>query len=220
MPPEIVRSGGYTLGWTVGEPARSATIEDLRLMSASERARYETLPPDRGRRFSDGRALLRSLVAAEAGVSSASVVFSARCPDCGADHGGPVVTQPAAARRLRVSLSHSGEASIAVATWDRSVGVDAEAIATVGERVEAICALTDVPGGAGESTADRAVRHWTRVEAVLKADGRGLRLDPRTVRVHEEDGRAEAIVEGRAARYLLTDPQLPVPLRVAVAVEL
>ncbi|MGC0370126.1 hypothetical protein [Microbacterium sp. SLBN-111] len=105
------------------------------------------------------RALLAELLA--------GAEFVSRCPACGGDHG-----------RIRVigmdataSVSYAAGWAFVVATpGEMRVGLDAVAADADGlDRV--------LPGG--------DARAWARVEAVLKADGRGLTVDP--ARVHVMD---------------------------------
>jgi 4'-phosphopantetheinyl transferase len=146
-----------------------------------------------------GRALLRGLAAAQLGVAPEDVPLVQRCPDCGGPHGRPVVE----GSDLHVSLSRCALGTVAVAAWGRAIGVDVEPRELPPERLDAI---RSVAGGDG-------VAHWTAVEAVLKADGRGLRVDPRRVRV---DG-GVAWIEGEPARYALVEPDLAPELQVTVA---
>jgi 4'-phosphopantetheinyl transferase len=79
------------------------------------------------------------------------------CPWCGSSrHGRPVAVGSAAA----VSIAYAAGLVAVAWSWEGAVGVDIEA---AGPRV-------------GEF-GDRA--SWTRVEALLKATGEGLRRDPR-----------------------------------------
>jgi 4'-phosphopantetheinyl transferase len=146
-----------------------------------------------------GRALLRELAAAELGVAPADAPLVQRCPDCGGPHGRPVI----AGSELRVSLSRCPLGTVSVAAWGRAIGVDVEPRELPAERVDAIRA---VAGGDG-------VAHWTAVEAVLKADGRGLRVDPRLVRIEGD----VAWIEGEAARYELFRPEVAPDVQLTVA---
>ncbi len=47
------------------------------------------------------------------------------------------------------------------------------------------------------------LQHWVRVQAVLEADGRGVRVSPEHVRL--DTGRARGWIPDRTARYRLTD---------------
>lgn len=95
------------------------------------------------------------------------------CPRCGSnEHGRPVVTD---APDLGLSLSHTaGLALVAVVRGGR-VGVDLEPASTDVDR------LADValgPHDAPATTSAALLRTWTRKEAVLKAVGVGLAVDP------------------------------------------
>ena len=125
-----------------------------------------TLPAEvevRWRRVPEGaarRAVSRALLAELLPGAS----FAARCARCGGDHGRLRVSGADAA----VSVSYAeGWAFTVAASGTLRVGLDAVPVAVTGlERV--------LPG------AD--ARSWARVEAVLKADGRGLTVDPARVR--------------------------------------
>lgn len=130
-----------------------------------------------------GRMLARTLLAELTGLHADTVRLESDCPDCGLPHGKP--RGVGAAARAHVSISHAGGHTFAVAALDHAVGIDAEPADASADRLAAIDAV------AGAST--DPLRHWTRVEAVLKADGRGLRVDPRSVEV---DGDT-ATLEGR-----------------------
>lgn len=127
------------------------------------------------------------------------VRFDSRCASCGGDHG-PVHAEGTDAA---VSVSYApGWAVVAVARHHARVGVDAVPSDVGGlERV--------LPPGAD------AARAWARIEAVLKADGRGLAVDPARIDVVSIDGRAwEARLDERSWRGW----DLPGPDGVVVAV--
>jgi 4'-phosphopantetheinyl transferase len=98
------------------------------------------------------------------------------------------------------SLSHSGGLVAAAVGWPGRVGVDVEVLAPL--PLEAL----DAAFGSGEMAdirsapepARRALELWTGKEAALKADGRGMSLDPALV-----DARGEAIrLDGEVWRIL------------------
>ncbi|MBI5161158.1 MAG: hypothetical protein HY996_07065 [Micrococcales bacterium] len=125
-----------------------------------------------GSRAERGPALLRGVASAVLGVPATRVrVRSARCPDCGGEHGAPSAT--AGIRRAWLSLAHAGPGSGAVASVNGSVGVDA-----VLADADPAPLVRMLPG----TSRSDLLRQWTRVEAVLKADGRGLRVDPDRIR--------------------------------------
>ena len=92
---------------------------------------------------------------------------SSRCASCGGDHGRPRLAGTDAA----VSVSYApGWAVVALTRIPARIGVDAVPRDAGGlERV--------LPHGTADATG------WARVEAVLKADGRGLAIDPARVEV-------------------------------------
>lgn len=109
--------------------------------------------------------------------------FLSRCPACGGDHGRVRVEGTDAT--VSVSVSYApGWSVVAMTRGHARLGVDAAPRDAHGlERV--------LPDG----TADAAA--WTRVEAVLKADGRGLAVDPAHVTVQTDAGPTwRAVIRG------------------------
>ncbi|WP_309617834.1 hypothetical protein [Salinibacterium sp.] len=170
-------------------PSLDPTTPSLAVLSPEELTRVG----DRG--FIQARMLLRELAGELLCLDPAAVPLSATCPDCGGPHGQPRIPG------LTVSLSRCAAAIVAVAALEGSVGVDVEPLGGTAERDAAIA---DVAGGGG-------IRHWTSVEAALKADGQGLRVDPRGVNVT----RVSATVGD--ARYELWHPELAGDLQTTVA---
>ncbi|ROR66837.1 4'-phosphopantetheinyl transferase family protein [Agrococcus jenensis] len=164
-----------------------------------------------------GRALARTLVAELAGVDAASVSIVQRCPDCGGPHGRPVVMAPPEARGVAVSLAHAGARHVAAARRGGRIGVDAELREAAPGRVEALRGLLrrddELPCD------DDLLRRWTRIEAVLKADGRGLRVEPATVVLDARDAGLVGSVPGAARAYDLHDIDLGPGLVVGLAIE-
>ncbi len=145
----------------------------LGLLTAAEASRFAGDPS--AECFLAGRMLLRGLAAELTGRGLASITVTAACPDCGREHGQPRV------EGLFVSLSHAGNLAVAVASTSTPIGVDVERRDTGVERsgVTRLTAIRRVAGGDD-------LEHWTRVEAVLKADGRGLRVDPTRVSIRND----------------------------------
>lgn len=183
-------------------PAESRAAE-LALLSPTERQRHSGLAPAAADSFLVGRMLLRELAAALTGEQPERLVIAATCADCGGPHGMPRLE----GSTLRLSLSRCDLAVVAVAAWG-SVGVDVEPVAGTASRLDAIEKLTG----------QRSLRHWTRAEAVLKADGRGLRIDPAQVLIAESTGQLRGSVAGSLESYRIVEPAIDPRLRVAVAV--
>lgn len=127
--------------------------------------------------------------------------FVSRCAACGGDHG-----------RVRVEGS-SLHASIAyVPGWAVVAVVPSEVARHVG--VDAVPA--DAAGW--ERVATGGARAWARIEAALKADGRGLRVDPDRIDVRDEADGWWARVDG-GPRLLGFDVAGPPDVLVSVALE-
>jgi 4'-phosphopantetheinyl transferase len=180
---------------------RTTTIA---MLSDAELARYQAQSGPVGERFLQGRKLLREMVGESLGISPVEVEIVARCKDCGGPHGRPF----AVGTTLGLSVSHCAGGVVAAVSTTGQVGVDAEP--SVGSAVR-LAAIAEVAGRG-------SVAHWTRVEAVLKADGRGLRVDPRQVDIVHVDGGIEALVGGGGIRYRITEPILAPGLQVSIAV--
>lgn len=148
-------------------------------LSEGDRARLRGLSDhDARRRLLAGRA---ALLQAAARAGEPGIHIDARCPDCGLSHGRPTVEGAAAA--LHLALAHAGGRAFATASR-HPIGIDAEPQDTSAERRAAIDALAP---GRGDP-----VRRWTAIEAVLKADGRGLRVAPDAVRFRFRSARLGA----------------------------
>lgn len=171
--------------WT----APVAVPEDalLPVLDPLERARHAALPGVHRTGFLQARALLRCVAGRRLGVAPDAVALSARCPVCAGDHG-PVAVTVAAGPPLHVSVTRTGPVLAVALTTAGPVGVDVVACADV-----AAAPLADVALGPRErarldrlpadARAAALARAWARTEAVLKAHGTGLRVDPARVDV-------------------------------------
>lgn len=122
-------------------------------------------------------ALLREVLAELTGTAAADHVFVRTCDHCGDDaHGKPILQHPS----LHTSRSSAADAVAVAVSSAGPVGVDVEQVTAA-----SFAGFDEVALGPAEqagSPTERA-RAWTRKEAVLKARGTGLRVDPRTVDV-------------------------------------
>jgi 4'-phosphopantetheinyl transferase len=148
------------------------------------------------------REALTAFVAELTATDPALVRVVRRCPHCGAaDHGRPAAEVDG--RVLGVSLSRTAGA-LAVAVGPGRIGIDVERPS----RVSAATLHVFTPGerqrARGSGSADvHLAACWAVKEAVLKRDGRGLRVDPGQVdavlgRVHAVDGEHVAWFAGVA----------------------
>ena len=155
---------------------------------------------------------LAHLVARLTGVAAASVALTQICPTCGRHGHGPLrVRLDGAPTSVYVSLARSGDRLALAVTAAGPVGIDLESVALVGRAPLAAALLSPAEADAlarlGPSGSEATlVALWTAKEAVLKAAGVGLRVDPRelTVTVGTTAGDAD---------LRLTDwPHAPFPL--------
>lgn len=121
------------------------------------------------------------------------------CPFCGGPHG--PVTLPASPWVASVAYA-AGYAVVAVAPAAVAVALGVDAVADAGIRLDRVLGPAATP------------RDWARMEAALKADGRGLRVDPGAVRVRDTDAGWSADLPGGGK---LIGWDLPGPDGVVVA---
>lgn len=190
-PGTAVIDGGVRLAWA--SPDEFDRGRALHLLGTAERARaVRTANIGQRDRFLLGRMLLRDLAAEAGGVRAEVVEVTAVCERCGAEHGRPRLRwSDAPAPPPTASLASCAHLVVAaIAPAGVSVGVDVEP-ARVAREADAArrSAIVELLGG----TPRTAVRRWVRAEAVLKADGRGLRVEPGRIAFAEAGG-------GRGAR--------------------
>jgi 4'-phosphopantetheinyl transferase len=131
------------------------------------------------------RTLTRMVVGRALGVPPADVKFARRCQHCGhPDHGKPRIVLPAG--DLEISVSRTGTVVALAITSKDAVGLDIEGI-TGNLSSGSTGFARSPPRGLSESEERSVLREWTRKEAVLKAVGIGLALDPKRVTVSEPD---------------------------------
>lgn len=201
MKPHLVAlKSGLVLAWaqpaldSAGKPAALARL------SAPERERAELEPRAKLDSFLVGRVLLREAASVVSGIAAEALTVEARCPDCGGPHGAPGIRGAS----VFVSLAHCARVVVAVAGIRGPVGVDIE------ERTEASPARL---AAIEALTSERSLRRWTRTEAILKADGRGLRVDPAELVFDGDVG----WVRGSEARYRLSEPSIAPDVELSVA---
>lgn len=128
--------------------------------------------------------LLRHEVARFHQVPAPAVVLTHDCPRCGSHaHGQPRVLPSATIRHpAYVSLARAGDLAVVAITEAGPVGIDVEAIDAADFHDFATVGLH--PDEAADTAAERT-RTWVRKEALLKAYGTGLAIDPRAIRLDD-----------------------------------
>ncbi len=142
------------------------------LLDVRERARLETLrSAEHRRRFTVAHARTRQVLGERLDLPPARVPFHF------GPHGKPGLDGDAETRRLRFSLTHSGELAVVALSLGREVGVDVEHLDPSRDPVR-FAARWFPPDEsawvAGLATPDRlrgCLRLWTRKEACVKATG-------------------------------------------------
>ncbi len=163
------------------------------------------LPTPRLKRFLLGRLLVHALADDRFPDAPGWRMMPAVCPRCGNRHAGIEFDGLPA----RASVSASGGlvvAALAPSSRVRMLGVDVERDAADQVRVDDLRRLL------GAST-ERVLRRWTRVEAVLKADGRGLLIDPGAVWLR----RGGAWIAGEPASYVVAEVAGPQGYLISLA---
>ncbi|MEV8251705.1 4-phosphopantetheinyl transferase [Microbacterium sp. NPDC076768] len=157
---------GVTIAWARPDDLRDFGEADLAALGASQLDRYRQLSGHRSAGFLAGRALIRDLVWQVRG--HGAVTIDSQCMRCGDAHAAPRV------QGVAVSVSHADDlVVVAVSTEATAVGVDVEADSAAPRIADLapMFAQGGLPDLAG----------WTRIEAVVKADGRGIEVEPSTV---------------------------------------
>ena len=184
---------------------RVSTPPDVAHLSQQDRARAAGFGVDRRREFVLGRSLVAALVDELFPDITGWSVGTGICGRCGERHGPvelagvPAVAGVSYARGLVV-------AALAPSTTVGRLGVDVELDAADTTRTR------DLERLLGRNR-EPVLRRWTRIEAVLKADGRGLLADPGDVRLR---GRAASIA-GDKVRYQVADVDGPPGYVVSLA---
>ncbi|MFV0127751.1 4'-phosphopantetheinyl transferase family protein [Streptomyces sp. HMX112] len=182
----------------------------LPLLDDHERRRHEAFVREKDRAlYLTAHALLRQTVAAQLdGVKPGEVCFAHVCKHCDADrpHGKPAV----AGSPLELSLSHSGGLVAVALSLAGPVGVDIEETAAGRDLPLNVLSAPERAALDRVPDAERPwafTRYWARKEAVLKATGDGLMVDPARLTVSPPDAPA-ALAEWRER----PEPHLPVRL--------
>ncbi|MBT2503343.1 4'-phosphopantetheinyl transferase superfamily protein [Curtobacterium sp. ISL-83] len=155
------------------------------------------------------REALVAAVATVAAVDTVAVRAGRVCQHCGAtDHGRPWATVHG--EPVGVSLSRA-PGTVALAVGPGPLGVDVERVSRVAAAPLDVFTAGEVARAAGDPAVLAAC--WAGKEAVLKRDGRGLRVDPASVDV--DVLAAQATFEGSVQPLVILHPEPDLVLVVA-----
>lgn len=151
---------------------RAPARRQLAWLSNQELLRAAKISHAAGRmRFVTGAVLLRYILAAELGREPKDVTVDRSCPDCGAQHGRPVVR----GSDVQVSVSHS-EDVVGVAIHPHAwIGLDVERVRPVADAWLGTATLAHSERPFVTSSRD-LLRVWARKESAVKCTGHGLRM--------------------------------------------
>ncbi|WP_351223130.1 4'-phosphopantetheinyl transferase superfamily protein [Streptomyces sp. NPDC002133] len=154
--------------------------------------------------------LARRVVAAQLSVDPRDVIFVLVCKHCTEPRGRPHGKPTLPGTPLELSLSHSGRRVMVALTTAGPVGVDVEEVARQADLPLDVLSAPERAELERLPSVDRAgafTRYWARKEAVLKATGEGLMVDPATLTVTGPAAPAQ-LIEWRER----PEPHLPVRL--------
>lgn len=160
----------------VDDPSLRDLLDDTELARA-ERKRVPTP-------FVSAHALVRTVLGDRLGVAPQDLRFRRLCPTCGSrQHGKPTLADHP---RIAFSLSYTDTLAVVAVTEGVEVGVDVEHVseADFGGFARVTLAQDEVDAFEGLHGPDllcARAQVWSRKEAILKATGHGLVVDPTEV---------------------------------------
>ncbi len=139
-------------------------------------------------------------------------------------HGKPVLAESPRAPRLRFNMSHSAGLALYAIGADGEVGVDVEQVRPVDAlglapqffSAAEVALLRSLPA---EPRLQRFFMLWTALEAVLKATGAGLTMDPRQIDLETQSEPMVATVtdRGQVSKWAVQRLDLVPGYRAALA---
>jgi 4'-phosphopantetheinyl transferase len=172
-------------------------------LSADERARAARFRFTRDReRFVAARGLLREILSLYLDVEAQRLSFGY------GTNGKPFLAEHSA---LRFNVSHSFDTMLIAVAHEREVGVDIEcarssiAVEEIAETVFSASERQALSSLESEAKRMAFLRFWTRKEAYIKADGRGVSLPLEHIDVSAPTDRVSALDEATGEWRMLTD---------------
>lgn len=189
---------------------------DRSLLSRSERIQAGRLKQARDReRLLETHCAVRSILGLQLGVSPRSLEFDTT------PSGKPLLAKPV--QDIEFNLSHSGPYALIAVAKNRSVGADIEILRTINDLSQVAFQvatpreawlLRQLPANQVHSA---FFDLWTRKEALLKALGKGFRIDAREVEVGI--GRDRSYVNFDSQTWTIESLSIGSDARAAVAIE-
>ena len=199
----VIRVGPASVAWV---PAHQPVVLDaLTVLSGPDLLRAAVMPSGRLNRFLRGRLLVNALVAELFPDATGWAVSSGGCERCGNLHAG-VVLEGVLARASVAYATNLVVVAVAPSCLVGRLGVDVESADVDHERA---LELRRMLGASSEPV----VRRWSRVGAVLKADGRGLLVDPGAVHLR----RGGAWLAGEHTSYEVAEVDGPAGYLISLA---
>ena len=199
----IVRLGPASVAWASG--LRRVELDAVAVLSGPDLLRSAAMDPHQRNRFLVGRLLIDALVAGLFPTATAWVVSAGVCPRCGEPHAGVELDGVPA----RASVSYAADlvvAAVAPTSQVSRLGIDVETADVDHERALELRRLLG-------ASSEPVLRRWTRVEAVLKADGRGLLVDPGAVHLRQ----GGAWLAGQSLSYVVAEVEGPPGYLISLA---
>ncbi|MCC6497226.1 MAG: hypothetical protein IT193_13320 [Propionibacteriaceae bacterium] len=187
-----MRVGPALVAWIPAARGEALT-STFDLLSESDLERSAGFTPEHLNHFLLGRHLIHALVADLFPEVTEWSMASAPCQRCGNRHAG-VQLEGVPARASVAYAAGLVAAAVAPDARVQGLGIDLELDAADPSRCE------ELRRRLGAST-ERVLKRWTRVQAVLKADGRGLLIDPGAVRLRQ----GGAYIAGQRASYVVAE---------------
>jgi 4'-phosphopantetheinyl transferase len=180
----------------------------LKLLSADEQVRADRFKFEQHRkRFIAGRSFLRSLLSRYLQTDPMSLEFEY------SSHGKPFLKS-----RLQFNLAHSQHLALYAVTYDRTVGIDIEAIRPIDD-LDALVQRFFLPSEYKAIQAQKSLffQYWTCKEAFLKATGTGL---SKLKEIEIEDAKLKTIpAEARSQKWYLQQLEINSNFASAIVVE-
>jgi len=213
--------GEVHLWWTSLQVSCTARLHLERMLDVEERRRAQSFYfPHHRTSFVVAHATLRLLLGRYLSIAPQDVVFAYGV------HGKPALAESLRAPRLRFNMSHSAGLACYAIGADGEVGVDVEQVRPVDVldiapqffSATEVALLRSLPA---EPRRQRFFLLWTALEAVLKATGGGLTMDPRQIGLESQSKPMVATVAdgGQVSRWAVQRLDLVPDYRAALATE-